>query len=113
MPSLSPTMTEGTIVKWSKKEGEEFTAGEILCEIQTDKAVVSLDADDDGIMARIIKDQDSGTIKVRWSPDNSWNFVAHFDFLLAHLLLICCFSSDLLESCFFARFMKKHIYPIT
>ena len=34
MPSLSPTMTEGTIVQWSKKEGESVTAGDVLCEIQ-------------------------------------------------------------------------------
>ncbi len=34
MPSLSPTMTEGTIVKWLKKEGEEVQAGDVLCEIQ-------------------------------------------------------------------------------
>ena len=37
MPSLSPTMTEGTIVKWCKKEGESISAGDVLCEIQTDK----------------------------------------------------------------------------
>jgi len=54
MPSLSPTMTEGTIVKWNKKEGESIAAGDVLCEIQTDKAIVSLDVDDDGILAKII-----------------------------------------------------------
>ena len=37
MPSLSPTMTEGTLVKWCKKEGESISAGDVLCEIQTDK----------------------------------------------------------------------------
>ena len=40
MPSLSPTMEEGTIVKWHKAEGEAIAAGDVLCDIQTDKAVV-------------------------------------------------------------------------
>merc|ERR1711953_132263 len=64
MPSLSPTMTEGTIVKWVKNEGEAVSAGDVVCEIQTDKAVVALEADDDGTLAKIIMPADSGTIKV-------------------------------------------------
>uniref|UniRef100_A0A9L0IYS1 Pyruvate dehydrogenase complex component X n=1 Tax=Equus asinus TaxID=9793 RepID=A0A9L0IYS1_EQUAS len=55
MPSLSPTMEEGNIVKWLKKEGEAVSAGDALCEIETDKAVVTLDASDDGILARIVQ----------------------------------------------------------
>uniref|UniRef100_A0A8D0YXD4 Dihydrolipoamide acetyltransferase component of pyruvate dehydrogenase complex n=1 Tax=Sus scrofa TaxID=9823 RepID=A0A8D0YXD4_PIG len=54
MPSLSPTMEEGNIVKWLKKEGEAVSAGDALCEIETDKAVVTLDASDDGILAKIV-----------------------------------------------------------
>lgn len=64
MPSLSPTMTEGTIVKWNKNEGDAVSAGDVVCEIQTDKAVVSLEVDDDGTLAKIFKPADSGTIKV-------------------------------------------------
>ena len=64
MPSLSPTMSEGQIVKWAKQEGEEINAGDVICDIQTDKAVVSLESDDDGTVARIIKGENSGTIKV-------------------------------------------------
>ena len=64
MPSLSPTMTEGTIVKWAKAEGDEVNAGDVLCEIQTDKAVVALEADEDGRLAKIVKDKDAGTLKV-------------------------------------------------
>ena len=64
MPSLSPTMTEGTIVKWVKSEGEAVNAGDVVCEIQTDKAVVALEADDDGTLAKILLPADSGTIKV-------------------------------------------------
>lgn len=64
MPSLSPTMTEGTIVKWSKAEGESFGAGDVVCEVQTDKAVVAVEADDDGILAKIISQADSGAVQV-------------------------------------------------
>ncbi|KAF6105422.1 pyruvate dehydrogenase complex component X [Phyllostomus discolor] len=54
MPSLSPTMEAGNLVKWLKKEGEAVSAGDALCEIETDKAVVTLDANDDGILAKIV-----------------------------------------------------------
>ena len=54
MPSLSPTMSEGTIVKWQKKEGESINAGDILCEIQTDKAVMSLETEEEGTLAKIL-----------------------------------------------------------
>lgn len=54
MPSLSPTMTEGTIVSWSKKEGDKISPGDVLCEIQTDKAVVSMEHDEEGILAKIL-----------------------------------------------------------
>ena len=42
MPSLSPTMSEGQIVQWNKKEGESVNAGDVICEIQTDKVTRSL-----------------------------------------------------------------------
>merc|ERR1719427_2589410 len=64
MPSLSPTMTEGTIVKWYKKEGETITAGDVLCDIQTDKAVVSMECDDDGVVAKIIMPEGSSGVQV-------------------------------------------------
>merc|ERR1719402_109041 len=64
MPSLSPTMSEGTIVKWLKSEGEEVQAGDVVCDIQTDKAVVSMEVDDEGILAKIVKSADTGTIQV-------------------------------------------------
>lgn len=54
MPSLSPTMTEGTIVKWMKKEGDAVAPGDVLCEIQTDKAVMSFEVEEEGILAKII-----------------------------------------------------------
>jgi hypothetical protein len=54
MPSLSPTMSEGTIVKWLKKEGDPIAAGDVLCDIQTDKAVVSFETEEEGILAKIL-----------------------------------------------------------
>ncbi|XP_075998605.1 pyruvate dehydrogenase protein X component, mitochondrial [Genypterus blacodes] len=62
MPALSPTMEEGNIVKWLKKEGEEVAAGDALCEIETDKAVVTLESNDDGIMARILMEEGSRNV---------------------------------------------------
>lgn len=53
MPALSPTMTEGNIAKWNVKEGDSFTAGDVLLEIETDKASMDVEAQDDGIMAKI------------------------------------------------------------
>jgi hypothetical protein len=54
MPSLSPTMSEGTIVKWLKKEGDAIAPGDVLCDIQTDKAVVSFETEEEGILAKIL-----------------------------------------------------------
>ncbi|XP_060032593.1 pyruvate dehydrogenase protein X component, mitochondrial isoform X2 [Erinaceus europaeus] len=64
MPSLSPTMEEGNIVKWLKKEGEAVSAGDALCEIETDKAVVTLDASDDGILAKIVVEEGSKNVQL-------------------------------------------------
>jgi len=64
MPSLSPTMTEGTIVKWYKEEGEAIVAGDVLCDIQTDKAVVSMECDDDGVVAKILMAEGSSGVQV-------------------------------------------------
>lgn len=54
MPALSPTMTTGTIVKWLKKEGEEIQPGDALADIQTDKAVMSFELEDEGVLAKIL-----------------------------------------------------------
>ncbi|XP_068947504.1 pyruvate dehydrogenase protein X component, mitochondrial [Petaurus breviceps papuanus] len=64
MPSLSPTMEEGNIVKWLKKEGEAVSAGDALCEIETDKAVVTLDSAEDGILAKIVVEEGSKGIRL-------------------------------------------------
>ncbi|KAJ2928835.1 hypothetical protein H1R20_g8266, partial [Candolleomyces eurysporus] len=54
MPAMSPTMTEGGIASWKKKEGETFSAGDVLLEIETDKATIDVEAQDDGIVAKIV-----------------------------------------------------------
>lgn len=60
MPALSPTMTEGTIIKWLKNEGDTVQPGDVLCEIQTDKTVVAYEVEDSGVLAKILKDANSG-----------------------------------------------------
>jgi len=56
MPSLSPTMEEGTISEWNKEEGEAFLAGDVLCQVETDKATVDFEAQDDGVLVKILVD---------------------------------------------------------
>jgi pyruvate/2-oxoglutarate dehydrogenase complex dihydrolipoamide acyltransferase (E2) component len=54
MPAMSPTMTEGGIAKWKTLEGESFTAGDVLLEIETDKATIDVEAQDDGVVGKIL-----------------------------------------------------------
>ena len=54
MPALSPTMSEGTIVKWFKQEGDIIVPGDLIMEIQTDKATNPLELEEEGILAKII-----------------------------------------------------------
>lgn len=54
MPAMSPTMTEGGIANWKKSEGESFAAGDVLLEIETDKATIDVEAQDDGVMGKIL-----------------------------------------------------------
>jgi pyruvate dehydrogenase E2 component (dihydrolipoamide acetyltransferase) len=54
MPALSPTMSEGNIVSWSKKEGDQVRVGDIICEIQTDKATIGFESQEDGYLAKIL-----------------------------------------------------------
>ncbi len=54
MPALSPTMTEGKIARWLKEEGERVSAGDVLAEIETDKATIEMEAVDDGVLSKIV-----------------------------------------------------------
>src|ERR1700749_1909158 len=54
MPALSPTMEKGNLAKWLKKEGEVVKTGDVIAEIETDKATMEYEAVDDGVMAKIV-----------------------------------------------------------
>lgn len=54
MPALSPTMTEGKLAKWLKKEGDNIVSGDVIAEIETDKATMEIESVDDGILSKII-----------------------------------------------------------
>ncbi|KAG6475709.1 hypothetical protein ZIOFF_064938 [Zingiber officinale] len=64
MPSLSPTMTEGNIARWLKKEGDKVSPGDVLCEVETDKATVEMECMEEGYLAKIIHGDGSKEIKV-------------------------------------------------
>ncbi|KIK54539.1 hypothetical protein GYMLUDRAFT_77054 [Collybiopsis luxurians FD-317 M1] len=64
MPAMSPTMTEGGIASWKKKEGETFAAGDVLLEIETDKATIDVEAQDDGVMGKILIPDGTKNVKI-------------------------------------------------
>lgn len=64
MPALSPTMEEGTLAKWLKAEGDEVTSGDIIAEIETDKATMEVEAVDEGVLARILIPEGTEGVKV-------------------------------------------------
>eukprot|EP00892_Ulva_mutabilis_P005557 jgi/Ulvmu1/3373/UM156_0030.1 len=64
MPSLSPTMTMGNIAQWNIAEGEAFSAGDVIAEIETDKATMGWESQDDGVMAKILKPAGTKDIEV-------------------------------------------------
>jgi pyruvate dehydrogenase E2 component (dihydrolipoamide acetyltransferase) len=64
MPALSPTMTEGNLAKWLKKEGDAVHAGDVLAEIETDKATMEMEAVDEGTLGRILVPEGTQNVKV-------------------------------------------------
>ncbi len=64
MPALSPTMTEGTLARWLKKEGDVVKAGQVIAEIETDKATMEVEAVDAGVLAKIIVTAGTSGVKV-------------------------------------------------
>ena len=64
MPALSPTMTEGTLARWLKKEGDAIKAGDVIAEIETDKATMEVEAVDEGILGKILVDDGTANVKV-------------------------------------------------
>jgi pyruvate dehydrogenase E2 component (dihydrolipoamide acetyltransferase) len=64
MPALSPTMTEGTLARWLKKEGEPVKAGDIIAEIETDKATMEVEAVDEGKVGKLLISEGTEGVKV-------------------------------------------------
>ncbi|CDR49434.1 hypothetical protein NBRC10512_000336 [Rhodotorula toruloides] len=64
MPAMSPTMTEGSISEWKVKEGEAYTAGAVLLSIETDKATIDVEAQDDGVMGKILVGDGAAGVQV-------------------------------------------------
>jgi len=64
MPALSPTMTEGNLAKWVKKEGDKIKAGSVIAEIETDKATMEVEAVDEGTLGKILVPEGTQGVKV-------------------------------------------------
>ncbi len=64
MPALSPTMTEGTVSRWLKKEGDKVKSGDLIAEIETDKATMEVEAVDEGILGRIVVPEGTEGVKI-------------------------------------------------
>ena len=64
MPALSPTMEEGTLAKWLVKEGDTVSSGDIMAEIETDKATMEFEAVDEGIVGKILIAEGTEAVKV-------------------------------------------------
>jgi pyruvate dehydrogenase E2 component (dihydrolipoamide acetyltransferase) len=64
MPALSPTMEEGTLASWQVKEGDTVASGDVLCEIETDKATMEVEAVDEGTIGKLLVDEGTEGVKV-------------------------------------------------
>ncbi len=64
MPALSPTMTEGNLAKWHKAEGDAVSSGDVLCEIETDKATMEVEATDEGVLGKILVPEGTAAVPV-------------------------------------------------
>src|SRR5713101_5440126 len=64
MPALSPTMEKGNLAKWLKKEGDPVKAGDIIAEIETDKATMEVEAADEGVLAKIVVPEGTADVPV-------------------------------------------------
>ena len=64
MPALSPTMTEGNLAKWCKNIGDEIKSGDIIAEVETDKATMEIEAVDEGVLEKVLFDDGAEGISV-------------------------------------------------
>ncbi|MEO0591571.1 MAG: biotin/lipoyl-containing protein, partial [Pseudomonadota bacterium] len=90
MPALSPTMEEGTLAKWLKGEGDTIEPGDIIAEIETDKATMEFEAIDEGVLGKILIAEGTENVAVgtviamiggrcRWAGRGSALFALPFD----------------------------------
>ncbi|MEK9533183.1 MAG: biotin/lipoyl-containing protein, partial [Alphaproteobacteria bacterium] len=80
MPALSPTMTEGILSKWLVKIGDEIRSGDVIAEIETDKATMEVEAVDDGVVTQLVVEEGTqavpvGTVIATISGDSGDNLV--------------------------------------
>ena len=82
MPALSPTMEEGTLSKWLIKEGDKVSSGDLIAEIETDKATMEVEAIDDGTIGKILVNEGQESIKVNepiavllLEGETTWNMI--------------------------------------
>ena len=71
MPAMSPTMESGGLSRWQVKEGDKFAAGDVLLQVETDKASMDVEAQDDGVLAKIIVRSHRCNLADR--ADRRWN----------------------------------------
>src|SRR5271155_5501338 len=64
MPALSPTMTEGNLAKWNVKEGDKVKSGQVIAEIETDKATMEVEAVDEGTVGKLVVPAGTQNVKV-------------------------------------------------
>ena len=64
MPALSPTMTDGKLAKWHKKEGDAVESGDVIAEIETDKATMEIEAVEEGVLGKILVAEDTEEVPV-------------------------------------------------
>lgn len=64
LPALSPTMEMGTIINWQKKEGDKVSEGDLLAEIETDKATMGFESSEEGYLARILLPEGSKDVPI-------------------------------------------------
>jgi pyruvate dehydrogenase E2 component (dihydrolipoamide acetyltransferase) len=75
MPALSPTMTAGNIGTWQKKPGDAISPGDVLVEIETDKAQMDFEFQEEGVLAKILKDSGTkdvavGNVRIQWGKNS-------------------------------------------
>src|ERR1700758_5501883 len=64
MPALSPTMEKGNLSRWLKKEGDKIKSGDVIAEIETDKATMEVEAVDEGVLAKIVVPEGTADVPV-------------------------------------------------